>query len=70
MPGCDLHISIDDIAVVTGQTATAIHSVMIPDLPALIGVHFYQQALVPDAGAGNAAAPSRVITSGVSAGES
>jgi alpha-tubulin suppressor-like RCC1 family protein len=53
MPGCDLQISIDDVAFVSGQAGTATHRVAIPNWPGLIGMHFFHQALVPDPAAGN-----------------
>ena len=54
LPGCDLQISVDDVAFVSGQSNTATYQLRIPDVPLLIGAHFYHQALVLDPGAGNA----------------
>lgn len=54
MPGCDLAISIDGAAGLAGQGNQATWSLPIPDQPGLVGVRFYQQALVLDMAAGNA----------------
>jgi len=53
MPGCDLHISVDATAGLSGQQNQAQWSLPIPDLPSLVGLRFYNQALVLDPNAGN-----------------
>jgi len=54
MPGCAARVSIDFVALVLGSGGFADHRLPIPNVPGLVGVHFYQQALVLDPGAGNA----------------
>jgi len=54
MPGCNLRIQVDAVALLTGQQNEANFALPIPDLPQLVGVRFYQQALVLDPAAGNA----------------
>jgi len=54
LPGCDLQIAIDDVALVLGQGGLATHRLPIPNRVELIGTHFFHQALVPDPAAGNA----------------
>jgi hypothetical protein len=54
MPGCRLRVSIDATALVPGSAGTAALTLPIPAVPALIGVRFHQQALVPDPASGNA----------------
>src|SRR6185436_11941126 len=54
MPGCTLHTSVDDIALLLGSGGRAVHTIAIPDDPAFVGIHFYQQAVVIDPAAGNA----------------
>ncbi|MEQ1632507.1 MAG: hypothetical protein ABL997_09050, partial [Planctomycetota bacterium] len=55
MPGCEAHISLDQITFAAGQSGVATLSVPIPDRRALIGARFYQQAFVLDPAAGNGA---------------
>ncbi|MGB3967431.1 MAG: hypothetical protein WBO45_11945, partial [Planctomycetota bacterium] len=52
MPNCNLNISIDGVVLLAGQNGSAEWRLPIPDVPSLVGVHFYNQALVLDA-AGN-----------------
>jgi hypothetical protein len=54
MPGCALHVSLDTAFFLAGQHGWARARLPIPDDPTLVGLHFYHQALVPDAAAGNA----------------
>lgn len=60
MPGCRLHASDATFTFVTGQGGNATCVLPIPDANPLVGLRFYQQALVPDPGAGNAL---RAVTS-------
>lgn len=53
MPGCDWHTSLDATGVLVGQGGQAKWLLPIPDAPALVGMHFYNQALVLDPAAGN-----------------
>jgi hypothetical protein len=53
MPGCAFHTSVDATAVLVGQQHQAQWTLPIPDLPSLVGLRFYQQALVLDPAAGN-----------------
>jgi hypothetical protein len=53
MPGCDLHIQVDAVALLSGQNNKARFQLPIPDFPSLVGLRFYQQALVLDPAAGN-----------------
>jgi hypothetical protein len=53
MPGCNLAIQVDDVVFLTGQGNEATHQMPIPDLVSFVGLRFYQQAFVFDAGAGN-----------------
>ena len=55
MPGCSLHIDVDAVALLTGQWNRAKFSLPIPERAALVGLRFYQQAMVLDPGAGNPA---------------
>jgi len=54
MPGCSGRVSKDLIAFVVGTGGFADYRLPIPSNPMLVGVHFYQQALVLDPAAGNA----------------
>jgi hypothetical protein len=54
MPGCALHVSLDNAFFLAGQNGWAKCILPIPDAPILVGLHFCHQALVPDASAGNA----------------
>jgi alpha-tubulin suppressor-like RCC1 family protein len=54
MPGCDWHVSLDAITLLSGQGNQAVWELPIPDMPSLVGVRFYNQALVLDPAAGNA----------------
>ncbi|MEQ1632225.1 MAG: hypothetical protein ABL997_07610 [Planctomycetota bacterium] len=55
MPGCQAHLTTDQITFAAGQGGVATISVSIPDRRALIGARFYHQAFVLDPAAGNAA---------------
>lgn len=55
MPGCESHISLDQITFVAGQGGVATMAVPIPDRRSLIGARFYHQAYVLDPNAGNTA---------------
>jgi len=54
MPSCSLRVSIDFNALVLGSNGFADYRLRIPNVSGLVGVRFYQQALVLDPGAGNA----------------
>lgn len=54
MPGCSLHVTADAAVVVTTTTGNARFQLPIPDVPALVGTHFFNQALILDPAAGNA----------------
>jgi alpha-tubulin suppressor-like RCC1 family protein len=54
MPGCFQQISVDAAAAIVGQANSAVWNLPIPDLPDLVGVTFYNQALVLDPAAPNA----------------
>jgi hypothetical protein len=53
MPGCAMHISLDGAALLAGQNGQAKWFLPIPNQPSLVGRHFFNQALVFDAAAGN-----------------
>jgi hypothetical protein len=53
MPGCDVHISIDAMVLLSGQGNQAKFLLPIPDQATLLGLAFYNQALVFDPQAGN-----------------
>src|SRR5690606_42138429 len=53
MPGCAQHVSMDAVVALSGQGHQAEWSLPIPNLPALVGVRFYNQAVVLDPAAGN-----------------
>ena len=55
MPGCEAHVTLDQVTFAAGQSGVATLSVPIPDRRALIGARFYQQAFVLDPTAANAA---------------
>ena len=48
MPGCDRHVTVDGAVVLLGQDQQAKYRLPIPDSPALVGVRFYNQAVVVD----------------------
>jgi hypothetical protein len=50
-PGCSLFVSDDAVTLVTGSGSQAEVTIAIPSRPALLGLPFHQQALVPDAAA-------------------
>jgi hypothetical protein len=53
MPGCSLAISPDAVVGIVGQGGKAKWQLPIPYKPSLVGVRFYNQAIVLDVGAGN-----------------
>lgn len=48
MPGCEAHVSLDGMAALVGQNHQAKWLLPIPDQPSLLGLTFYNQALVFD----------------------
>ncbi len=54
MPGCPGWVSLDIVDVVAGAGGAVVWQAMLPASVSLVGLHFYQQALVPDPGAPNA----------------
>jgi hypothetical protein len=54
MPGCTAHTSSDALVFLVGGGGTAAFTLSIPGVAAFIGTRLYEQALVPDAAAGNA----------------
>lgn len=48
MPGCTWRTSPDGVALLVGQGGQAAWNLPIPDVASLVGVHFYNQALVLD----------------------
>src|SRR5262249_47330411 len=55
MPGCTGWVSPDAIAVVLGSGNAATFALTVPNEAGLVGITVFQQALVPDFGASNAA---------------
>ncbi|MCB9888959.1 MAG: SUMF1/EgtB/PvdO family nonheme iron enzyme [Planctomycetes bacterium] len=53
MPGCQLHVSLDVPTLLVGTQGRADFTMAIPWAPSLVGVQFFQQALVYDPLAGN-----------------
>jgi hypothetical protein len=53
MPGCTLAVDVDAAVVVSGQSPEVMFRLPIPDSSLLVGLAFYQQALVLDPNAGN-----------------
>jgi hypothetical protein len=53
MPGCALAIQVDAVAMLTGTNQEVLFQLPIPDQPSLVGLRFYNQALVLDPNAGN-----------------
>lgn len=51
MPGCAIHTSLDGTALLAGQGGQVKWFLPIPNQPSLVGLHFYNQALVFDPGA-------------------
>lgn len=56
LPGCSQDISIDAAVFVSGQGNAAVFTLPIPDWSGLVGMTFYNQAIVFDAGANGAGA--------------
>ena len=54
LPGCNRHVVPAVATFVAGQNHTARASFAIPNLPAIVGLRFYQQAIVNDPGANQA----------------
>jgi len=52
-PGCHLNVSPDAAVFLIGQNGVAKYWLSIPNHPGLVGMHFYNQALVLDPNAGN-----------------
>jgi hypothetical protein len=50
MPGCFGHVSLDFSTLITGTGNAADYSLPMPGSPGLLGLVFYQQALVLDPG--------------------
>jgi hypothetical protein len=48
MPGCLQHVSIDAAAFLAGANNQARFELPIPNMPGLVGLHFFNQAIVPD----------------------
>jgi hypothetical protein len=48
MPGCSLRVSPDVITLVSGADHVATFTMPIPNVASLLGLRFFQQALVPD----------------------
>ncbi len=65
MPGCSRHITADAAALVVGQNGWATYRLPIPNWPALVGVHFHNQAIVLDPGANAAGAVASDAAEGV-----
>ncbi|MCA8974069.1 MAG: hypothetical protein KDC98_05070 [Planctomycetes bacterium] len=53
MPGCTAHVPADAAYLISGQDNQARSRLTIPNLPGLVGLHFYNQAFVLDSNAGN-----------------
>ena len=53
MPGCSAHVSPDGVYFLAGQNGIAKYRLPIPNAPGLVGLHFFNQAVVPDFLAGN-----------------
>lgn len=51
MPGCSSTVSTDGAYFLAGQNGMASYRLPIPNLPSLVGLHFFNQALVLDPGA-------------------
>lgn len=51
MPACFQHLSVDAAVFLAGQDHQAVFELRIPDWPGLVGLHFYNQAVVFDPGA-------------------
>lgn len=69
MPGCTLFVSPDRIEWLGGAGNQASWRTPVPNLPNLVGVTLYQQALVFDPAAGNASgavmsSPARAVIGG------
>ncbi len=52
-PGCLVHVQVDATALLSGQGNQVRWQLPIPFVPSLVGIRFYNQALVLDANAGN-----------------
>ena len=53
MPGCYQRVDVQAVSVVIGTAGFATFDLSIPAWPGLLGLQLHQQAVVPDAGAGN-----------------
>jgi len=47
-------VSVDAVTLLSGRGGTATFRLSIPDAPVLVGMHFFEQAMVLDPAAGNA----------------
>jgi hypothetical protein len=54
LPDCSLRVSPDVAIAVPGAAGSATFTFPIPAMPALVGLSFHQQAIVPDPVAGGA----------------
>ncbi|MCA8975262.1 MAG: hypothetical protein KDC98_11100 [Planctomycetes bacterium] len=67
MPGCTARVSVDAIEFLAGAGNTATWTLAVPNAPELLGLRWYQQALVPDPGfnaAGLVASQARILVVG------
>jgi hypothetical protein len=55
LTGCLLRVSPDFVVLMAGSGGAATFTMSVPNMPALVGVRFHQQALVFDPLAGNPA---------------
>jgi hypothetical protein len=53
LPGCSLHTSLDAVVFLAGSNGQAKLILPIPNAPGLVGLRFYNQAMVLDPAAGN-----------------
>ena len=53
MPGCSLRVSLDSVTLLYGSGGFADYRLPIPNIQSLVGVRFYDQAVVVDPAAGN-----------------
>lgn len=52
-PGCFARVSVDAVVVISGSGTHAVSELPVPFTLSLLGVRFYNQAIVPDPSAGN-----------------
>ncbi len=65
MPGCDAHVSPDGAFLLLGQNGQARYELPIPDARALVGLRFFNQAVVLDPGANAGGAVVSAAAEGV-----